>query len=248
MTETQQTQTRSVHAVPTHRTYPAAGQAEEITPLNLHVLSTVVESLSREYEEMFSPETVERYVFESYTALARTAKVHTHLGILTEHFANERLRALAKAQGKIAKLVPHVLFICAPNIGRSQMAAALLDHAAGDAVEVRSAGISPGARVHPLTVEVLRERGVELTKSYPKPLTDDVVRAADYVVTIGHDNACPIYTDKRYLNWEIAGPEVERLDDVSIEEVRGIVDQVEAHVHELWAEIRSQGRTAEAHR
>ncbi|GAA4283457.1 arsenate reductase ArsC [Brevibacterium daeguense] len=251
MTETQQTRAHALRAL--HAKHPAhplhARRAPDpdtaVTPLNLHVLEQVVESLSREYEGMFSPETVERYVFESYSSLARTAKVDTFLGILTEHFANDRLRALAKSQGKIAKLVPHVLFVCAPNIGRSQMAAALLAHAAGDAVEVRSAGITPGTRVHPLTAEVLRERGVELTKSYPKPLTDDIVRATDYVVTIGHDNACPIYPDKRYLDWDIAGPDVEHLDDVRIEEVRGIVDQIEAHVHQLWAEIREQSRATE---
>ena len=98
---------------------------------------------------MFAAETVERYVFESYTALARTAKITTHLPSTTEHFANDRLTALAKSKGAVASEVPEVLFVCVQNAGRSQMAAALLNVEAQGRIRVRSAGSLPGGRGGP---------------------------------------------------------------------------------------------------
>lgn len=206
----------------------------ETPPLDTRVLEHVVADLSRRYEGTFSSETVERYVFESYTALSRTAKVRTYLVILTERFAADRLRALAIAHGQIETDVPQVLFVCVHNVGRSQIAAALLSHVAGSGVEVRSAGSLPGSEVHPLVIAALKERGIDLAGAFPKPLTDDVVRAADYVVTMGCGDACAVYPGKRYLDWD--------LDDVAEEtpaRVHEIIDQIDDHVRILWADIRS---------
>ena len=137
------------------------------------------------------------------------------------------------AQGKIETTVPQVLFVCVHNVGRSQIASALLAHYAGDRVEVRSAGSLPGSEVHPLVVEALAERGIDLSGAFPKPLTDDVVRAADYVITMGCGDACPVYPGKRYLDWELADPAEE-----TPERVREIVDAIDDRVRGLWDDIQ----------
>lgn len=202
--------------------------------MDTHVLSRTAAHLAERYAGIFSPETVERYVFESYATLSRTARVRTYLAATAGHFADDRLRALAQSQGKIDKPVAQVLFVCVHNIGRSQIAAALLAHHAGNGVEVRSAGSLPGAEVHPLVVEALKERGIDLTGAFPKPLTDDVVRAADYVITMGCGDACPVYPGKRYLDWGIADPSQETLEGV-----REIVETIDTRVQALWDQIRN---------
>lgn len=202
--------------------------------MDTHVLSRTAAHLAERYAGIFSPETVERYVFESYATLSRTARVRTYLAATAGHFADDRLRALAQSQGKIDKPVAQVLFVCVHNIGRSQIAAALLAHHAGNGVEVRSAGSLPGAEVHPLVVEVLAERGIDLTGAFPKPLTDDVVRAADYMITMGCGDACPVSPGKRYLDWGIADPSQETLEGV-----REIVEAIDTRVQALWDQIRN---------
>ncbi len=213
---------------------PSTHLSTEPTTLDTHVLQRNAEHLAAKYAGVFSPETVERYVFESYATLSRTAKVRTYLASTATHFADNRLRALGQGQGKIASPVPQVLFVCVHNIGRSQIAAALLAHHAGEKVEVRSAGSLPGPEVHPLVAEALRERGIDLTGAYPKPLTDDVVRAADYVITMGCGDACPVYPGKRYLDWEITDPAEQPL-----ERVREIVADIDTRVRDLWAQLQN---------
>lgn len=208
--------------------------AADTPPLDTQVLQHTADDLARKYEGIFSPETIERYVFESYTTLSRTARIRDHLAILAERFAADRLRALALAQGKIDTTVPQVLFVCVHNVGRSQIASALLAHYAGDRVEVRSAGSLPGSEVHPLVIDALAERHIDLSGAFPKPLTDDVVRAADYVITMGCGDACPIYPGKRYLDWELADPAEE-----TPERIREIVDQIDDRVRALWTEIQN---------
>lgn len=208
--------------------------AADTPPLDTQVLQHTADDLARKYEGIFSPEAIERYVFESYTTLSRTARIRDHLAILAERFAADRLRALALAQGKIATTVPQVLFVCVHNVGRSQIASALLAHYAGDRVEVRSAGSLPGSEVHPLVIDALAERHIDLSGAFPKPLTDDVVRAADYVITMGCGDACPIYPGKRYLDWELADPAEE-----TPERIQEIVDQIDDRVRALWTEIQN---------
>ena len=181
---------------------------------------------------MFAPETVERYVFESYTALARTAKISSHLPSLTERFARDRLTALAQAKGAAPHDVPEVLLVCVQNAGRSQMAAALLDHHAAGRVHVRSAGSAPSADLHPRAVDVMREIGIDLGSAFPKPLTDDVVRAADVVITMGCGDACPIYPGKRYEDWDLRDPA-----DSTLDQARHVRDEIDARVRQLLTEI-----------
>ena len=130
----------------------------------------------------------------------------THLPSTTEHFANDRLNALAKSKGAVTRDVPEVLFVCVQNAGRSQMAAALLIVEAKGRIRVRSAGSLPAAELDPAVVAAMSEMGLDLTRDYPKPLTDDVVRASDVVITMGCGDSCPIYPGKRYEDWELTDP------------------------------------------
>ncbi|WP_043501261.1 low molecular weight phosphatase family protein [Georgenia sp. SUBG003] len=201
-----------------------------------HELRGVVADLTRRYDGTLAPETVERTVMESYTALARTAKVTTHLPVLAAHFATERLAALARAKGVHARDCPEVLFVCVQNAGRSQMAALLLEHYSAGRVRARSAGAAPIRQVDPHAVAAMAERGLDMSHAYPKPLTDDVVRAADVVVTMGSADAVPVYPDKRYEEWGLADPAED-----TIEEARRIRDDVDARVLKLLEELAPLG-------
>jgi arsenate reductase (thioredoxin) len=128
--------------------------------------------------------------------------------------------------------LPEVLFVCIHNAGRSQMAAALLDRAAAGRVRVRSAGSEPADRINPAVVAALAEVGLDVTKQFPKPLTDQAVRAADVVITMGCGDACPVYPGKRYLDWELPDPAGKPLD-----EVRPIRDEIDRRVRALVEEL-----------
>jgi arsenate reductase len=128
--------------------------------------------------------------------------------------------------------VPEVLFVCIHNAGRSQMAAALLDHHAAGRVRVRSAGSEPADRVNPAVVEALAEVGLDVAKEFPKPLTDEAARQADVIVTMGCGDACPFYAGKRYLDWALPDPAGRPLEDV-----RPIRDEIDRRVRALLAEL-----------
>lgn len=196
------------------------------------VLSRAAGNLAAKYAGVFSPQTVERYVFESYAALRRTARVHNHLTALATRFAADRLTALAQSQGAVPKDVPEVLFICVHNAGRSQMAAALLNRHGNGRVHVRSAGSAPAEAINPQVLAAMAEIGVDLGEEYPKPLTDDVVAAADVVVSMGCGDACAVYPGKRYLDWAIDDPADQPLDVV-----RTIRDDLDARVRTLLDEL-----------
>lgn len=202
---------------------------------NTEVLRRISARLGERFAGVFAAETVERYVFESYAALARTAKITTYLPATTEHFASDRLSALAKSKGAVDSDVPEVLFVCVQNAGRSQMAAALLTVEAKGRIGVRSAGSLPAAELDPATVAVMSEMGLDLTRNYPKPLTDDVVRASDVVVTMGCGDSCPIYPGKRYEDWELPDPADQPLDTV-----REIRDQIHDRVKTLVASLTKE--------
>ena len=196
------------------------------------VLADIADGLSVRFAGVFSSGTVERYVVESYDLLAQSATVTTHLPSLTARFAAERLQACAQARGEAPTPVPEVLFVCVHNAGRSQMAAALLDSLADGRVHVRSAGSTPAAEVDPAVVAVMDEAGVDVSQEFPKPLTDEVVAAADVVVTMGCGDACPVYPGKRYLDWDLPDP---RGQDLAT--VRDIRADVEARVAGLLSDL-----------
>jgi arsenate reductase (thioredoxin) len=203
----------------------------QLDPVTRNHIDKAIESLAEEFGGIFSPEAVARFVDESLDRLAG-ARVPDYLPVLAHRFARERLRALGQAEGTISKDVPEVLFVCVQNAGRSQMAAALLKRRAGGRVHIRSAGSEPAERINPAVVAALAEVGVDVGEEFPKPLTDEVVRAADAVVTMGCGDACPIFPGKRYEDWTIEDPEGRSLD-----EVRRIRDEIDARVQALLAEV-----------
>jgi arsenate reductase len=127
---------------------------------------------------------------------------------------------------------PVVLFLCIHNSGRSLAAKVLLEHYANGRVEVRSAGSEPGHQLNPSVVAVLRERGLDTAREFPKPLTDADARAADVVVTMGCGDTCPFYPGKRYVDWELPDPA-----GLPVEEVRPIIDDIDRRVQALLAEL-----------
>ena len=128
--------------------------------------------------------------------------------------------------------VPEVLFVCVHNAGRSQMAAALLDQHARGRVQVRSAGSAPASEINPAVVQVMAELGLDLSKEFPKPLTDEAVRAADVVITMGCGDACPFFPGKRYLDWELDDPA-----GLGVDGVRPIRDEIDGRVQALLADL-----------
>jgi protein-tyrosine-phosphatase len=132
--------------------------------------------------------------------------------------------------------MPEVLFVCVHNAGRSQMAAALLDHLAAGRVSVRSAGSEPADAVNRDVVEAMAELGLDVSRELPKPLTGEAVEAADVVITMGCGDACPIYPGKRYEDWELDDPAQADLDGV-----RRIRDEIAARVRRLVDELAPVG-------
>ena len=191
-------------------------------------LQRVADRLAYRYSSHFSRETVDRYVAESYQLLASRAKTARHLPSLTSRFASERLGALAAAQGFDLTGTPEVLFVCVQNSGRSQIAAGLLRSLAGPQVHVRTAGSQPAGAIDPVVVQVLEEVGVPLVAEFPKPLTDEVVQAADIVITMGCGDACPVYPGRRYMDWKIDDPLGRPVEDV-----RAIRDRIRGHIDDL---------------
>jgi arsenate reductase len=179
----------------------------EISPLLRRSLKDTTARLTAEFRGVFSPETVERYVEKSFVAIADRPTVGPNfLPVIIERFARQRLCAVAQAQGRVEKEFPEVLFVCEHNAGRSQIAAALTHHLSNGWVGVRSAGSHPDEQIDPVVVRAMAEIGVDVAFDFPKPLTDEVVRAADVVVTLGCGDACPVYPGKRYEDWPVADP------------------------------------------
>ncbi len=192
-----------------------------------------VDLLAQEFEGIFSRETIDAYVEESLDQFS-DARFQDFVPLLVERFSRERLRALAQAEGRVTKMVPEVLFVCVHNSGRSQMAAGLLDKLAEGRVHVRSAGSDPVDRLNPNAVTAMEEMGIDISKEFPKPLTDEVVRAADAVITMGCGDACPIYPGKRYEDWDLEDPAGKDL-----ETVRRIRDEIRDRVEALIVSLRS---------
>jgi arsenate reductase len=203
----------------------------EVDVITRNHLEKGLESLEHEFAGIFSSETVERFMTESLEAL-KGSRLKDFVPLFVHRFARERLRALGQVEGTITKEVPEVLFVCVQNAGRSQIAAGLLDQMADGRVHVRSAGSDPGERINPNVVEAMSEVGVDISKEFPKPMTDEVVRAADAVITMGCGDACPIYPGKRYEDWEVDDPAeadldgVRRIRDEIGERVRALLDEV----------------------
>jgi protein-tyrosine-phosphatase len=205
---------------------------EMLDPVTRSHIEKAANALQDEFAGTFSRETIARYIAESVDLLGES-KINVFVPVLAHRFARERLKALAQAEGLATKEQPEVLFVCVQNAGRSQIAAGLVTLRSEGAVSVRSAGSDPAEVVNPDVAAVMGELGVDLAEAFPKPLTDEVVRAADVVVTMGCGDACPIYPGKRYEDWEVADP----AEAASLDEVRRIRDDIDQRVQRLLGEL-----------
>ncbi|HYZ77902.1 MAG TPA: arsenate reductase ArsC [Gaiellaceae bacterium] len=205
--------------------------SQTLDPVTQRHIDQAAERLAEEFAGIFSRETIARYMAESQDLLGE-AKINVFVPVLAHRFTRERLKALAQAEGIVSKDVPEVLFVCVHNAGRSQMAAGLVKLRSQGRIHVRSAGSTPGEEINPNAVVALEELGVDMTEEFPKPLTDEVVRAADVVITMGCGDACPIYPGKKYEDWELDDPEGQDL-----ETVRRIRDEIDERVQKLIAEL-----------
>ena len=193
--------------------------------------------LEREFAGTFSRETVEKFIIDSFDQLAPGNTVPAFLSLMTERFARDRLTALAKIEGLAASDRPSVLFMCVHNAGRSQMAAGWLRHLAGDRITVYSGGSEPTDQINPSAVAAMADVGIDITSEFPKPWTDEIVRASDVVVTMGCGDACPLFPGKRYEDWQ--------LDDPAGQDVAAVIpirDDIRLRVEQLMASL---GVTAE---
>jgi arsenate reductase (thioredoxin) len=195
-------------------------------------LKTAATRLQNEFADMFGAETVERFLHSSYGQFANRASIANFLPLLAERFARQRLRALAKVEGKSTDGRPTVLFLCTHNAGRSQMAMGFFTQLAGDAAVAWSGGSEPGDKVNSAAVEAMAERGIDISHEYPKPWTDEIVQAADVIVTMGCGDACPIFPGRRYEDWKLEDPA-----GLGVEAVRLIRDEIEQRVRQLLTEL-----------
>jgi protein-tyrosine-phosphatase len=203
-----------------------------LTPAQQHVIHSATARLRDEFAGVLSPQTIERFMAESLDEFLPDARVTAFAPIFAERFTRDRLRALAKLEGTVVSDKPAVLFLCVHNAGRSQMAAGWLRHLAGDRVEVYSGGSEPASQVNPAAIDAMAEVGIDIGAEYPKPWTDEIVRATDVVVTMGCGDACPFYPGKRYEDWELDDPA--GLDVVAVRPIR---DEIRRRVEGLMASL-----------
>jgi arsenate reductase len=163
-------------------------------------LRTATTRLADEFAGVYGLETIEQFLHTSYDQFASRSAVRNFLPLLAERFARRRLQALARVEGHHRDGKPIVLFLCTHNAGRSQVALGFFQHLAGDRAVAWSGGSEPETEINPSAVAAMAERGIDITGEYPKPWTDEIVRAADVVVTMGCGDACPIFPGTRYEN------------------------------------------------
>ncbi|MBA3799340.1 MAG: arsenate reductase ArsC, partial [Geodermatophilaceae bacterium] len=195
-------------------------------------LKTASTRLGTEFTGVFGQETIERFLHSSFDQIAANATVSRFLPLIAERFARQRLRALAKVEGLHDDGKPTVLFLCVHNSGRSQMAMGFFTHLAGDDAVAWSGGSEPATALNPAAVEAMRERGIDISTEFPKPWTDEVVRAADAVISMGCGDACPIFPGKRYEEWTLDDPA-----GLDVAAVRPVRDEIERRVRALLAEL-----------
>jgi protein-tyrosine-phosphatase len=201
---------------------------EDLTLEQQHALRLAATALRRDFDGIFGTETIEHFLATSYDQFATNARIVTFLPLMAEKFARQRLKALAKVEGKANDGLPVVLFLCVHNAGRSQMALGWFNHLAGARAVGWSGGSEPGKEINNAAVLAMAEVGIDVTQEFPKPWTDEIVQAADVVVTMGCGDACPLFPGKRYEDWELADPAGQDIDTV-----RPIRDDIEQRVRGL---------------
>ena len=196
------------------------------------LLRHAAERLRGHFDGQLNAETIERYLNDSVDVLRPLATTSMWVPLLAERLAKDRLRALVRLDPDANVTTPSVLFLCVHNAGRSQMAAGWMRKLAGEAVDVFSGGSEPAESVNAAAVEAMAEVGIDISQELPQPWADEIVWAADVVVSMGCGDACPIYPGKRYVDWELTDPA-----GLSVEEVRPIRDDLRARVEGLLSEL-----------
>ena len=190
------------------------------------------ERLRTRFDGQLNVESIERFLFDSLDQLLERARTTTWVPLLAERFASDRIRAIIRLESDLTTLNPSVLFLCVHNAGRSQMAAGFMRALSGGGVDVFSGGSEPAESVNKSAVEAMAEKGIDISSEIPQPWADEIIRAADVVVTMGCGDACPIFPGKRYVDWELDDP-----SGKTVEEVRPIRDDLEQRVRLLMAEL-----------
>ena len=193
-------------------------------------LSAVV--LERRWHGKLNVETIERFLAESLELVMPKANIRMWVPVVAEKLTNDRLRALVRLDSPRTDLSPSVLFLCVHNAGRSQMAAGWMRHLAGSRVDVFSGGSEPAGSLNAAAVAAMAEKGSDISAEIPQPWADEIVRAADVIVSMGCGDACPVYPGKRYVEWELDDPAGKPVEDV-----RPIRDDIEQRVRGLIAEL-----------
>jgi protein-tyrosine-phosphatase len=188
--------------------------------------------LHSEFADTFDLETIEWFLYSSYDQLAASATVQDFLALLAERFARQRLRALAKVEGKSTEGKQVVLFLCNHNAGRSQMAMGFFTRLAGKTAVAWSGGSEPKGEINPAVIAVMAERGIDLANEYPKPWSLEILQAADVVITMGCGDAAPVLPGRRYEDWILDDP-----NGKDVAAVRPIRDEIEARVRRLVDEL-----------
>ena len=209
----------------------------DITLDQLLALKTAATRLGRDFDGTFNTETIERFLHSSYDQFAGRATVVNFLPSSPNASHGNASDALAKVEGRSHDGRPTVLFLCTHNAGRSQMAMGFFVDHAGDAAVAWSGGSEPGDRVNPAAIAAMKERGIDISGEYPKPWTDEIVRAADVVITMGCGDACPVFPGKRYEEWTLDDPA-----GLDVSAVRPIRDEIERRVLNLLDQLDVQVR------
>jgi arsenate reductase (thioredoxin) len=200
-------------------------------------LRSAAARLHTEFADIFNAETVERFVYSSYDKFATRATVHDYLALLAERFARQRLQAAAKMNGTSTDDKPVVLFVCDHNADRSQMAIGFFTHLADSAAVAWSGGSEPHSELNPAAIAVMAERGIDIADEYPKPWTDEILEAAEVIITMGFGKAPSAWPGRRHQDWVIDDP-----DGKDVAEVRRIRDKIEGHVRQLIDELQISSR------
>ncbi|AKH82261.1 phosphotyrosine protein phosphatase [Streptomyces sp. CNQ-509] len=195
-------------------------------------LHTAAKRLRTEFQGVFGEQTIERFLYGAYGDIAVRGAPPDDLPRLTERYARRRLHALARVEEVSGDGRPVVLFLCAHNAGRSLMAMGLMARLAGNRAVAWSAGSAPGASANAAAVAVMGERGIDISGEFPTAWTDEVVRAADVIVTMGCGDASPVFPGKRYVDWPQADPH-----GWAVAEVRPLRDEIEQRVRKLLADL-----------
>ncbi|MBA2281908.1 MAG: arsenate reductase ArsC [Actinomycetota bacterium] len=208
---------------------------DDLTLEQQQALRLAANALHREFDGIFGTETIEQFLVTSCDQFASGARIVPFLPLMAEKFARQRLRALAKVEGKSGDGRPVVLFLCVHNAGRSQMALGWFNHLADDRAVAWSGGSEPGKEINPSAVLAMAEVGIDIAQEFPKPWTDEIVQAADVVVTMGCGDSCPLFPGKRYEDWELPDPAGQDVDAV-----RPIRDEIGRRVRGLLTSLGAE--------